>query len=327
MSPHHFTRDDRLKLEAYKDSGLSNSQIAKLLGFNKSSIGRELLRNSIFGHYKAQVAQGLAVRRRQELERSHKLDYVPLRRYVIDKTMDCWSPEQISGRLRMEYADVPQMRVSYETIYLSAYANDRLGSLLIPYWRQGRKKRKKRDSLKKRREVITGRVPIEQRPEIVTNRSRLGDLEGDTVVGAGQSGNIITLVDRKSLYLFAGLCATRHSKPVAKTTINLLRQMKSFRFHTITFDNGSEFAAHDLIAKELDVKVFFARPYCSNDRARNEHTNGLLRQYFPKGTRFDKITAEQMQRVVDEINNRPRKTLNYRTPAEVFNQEGVAFRI
>jgi len=327
MSPHHFTRDDRLRLAAYIESGLSNSRMAELLGFHKSTIGREIRRNSVGGHYKAEAADALALSRRQESERPHKLDYPPLRRYVIDRTMDCWSPEQISGRLRMEYPEDVLMRISYETIYLNAYADDRLGPLLIPYWRRGRKKRKKRGSLKGKRHMIAGRVPIEQRPQIVEERSRLGDLEGDTVVGAGQSGNIVTLVDRKSLYLFAGYCATRHSELVAKTTINALRQAESFQFQTITFDNGSEFAAHDLISKELDVKVYFARPYCSNDRARNENTNGLLRQYFPKKARFDKITPEQVQRAVDEINNRPRKTLNYRTPAEVFNQERVAFRL
>lgn len=327
MSPHHFTRDERLRLSAYKESGLSNSQIADLLGFHKSTIGREIRRNSVGGHYRACVADALSLSRRQELERPHKLDYPPLRRYVIDKTMDCWSPEQISGRLHIEYPEDFRMRVSYETIYLSAYGDDRLGPLLIPYWRGGRKKRKKRESLKGKREMIAGRISIEQRPRIVAERSRLGDLEGDTVVGAGQSGNIVTLVDRKSLYLFAGFCATRHSELVARTTIKILRQEQSFQFHTITFDNGSEFASHDLIAKELNVGVYFARPYCSNDRARNENTNGLLRQYFPKKTRFDKLTLEQVQRVVHEINNRPRKTLNYRTPAEVFNQERVAFRL
>ncbi len=327
MSQHHFTRDDRLKLEAYKSSGLSNGEIGRKLGFHKSNIGRELRRNSMRGQYCASTADRIAVSRRQDVERKKKLDHPPLLRYVIDKTMELWSPEQISGRLRLEYTDDLSMRVSHETIYLAAYSDERLGPLLIPYWRQGRKKRKKRGLLKGKREAIKDRVSIEERPEIVTTCTRLGDLEGDTVVGSGQSGNIVTLVDRKSLYLFAGLCSTRQAHLVAQTTIDMLRKIAPQHLHTITFDNGKEFSAHKHIANELSVDVFFARPYCSNDRARNENTNGLLRQYFPKQTRFDTISPNQLQRTVEELNNRPRKTLNYRTPAEVFFQERVAFRV
>ena len=327
MSHHHFTRDDRLKLEAYKASGMSNREIGQKLGFHECSIGRELQRNSLRGRYCASTADRIAVNRRQDIERKKKLDHPPLLRYVIDKTMELWSPEQISGRLRLEYADDLLMRVSHETIYLAAYKDERLGPLLIPYWRQGRKKRKKRGLLKGKREAIKDRVSIEERPEVVATRTRLGDLEGDTVVGRGQSGNIVTLVDRKSLYLFAGLCATRQAHLVAQTTIDILRTIDPQHIHTITFDNGKEFSAHKRIAKELSVDVYFARPYCSNDRARNENTNGPLRQYFPKRARFDTISDNRLQMTVEELNNRPRKTLNYRTPAEVFFQERVAFRV
>jgi len=327
MSPHHFTRDERLKLETYKSAGYSNTRIAAILGFHKSSIGRELGRNSIRGSYQGSLADKVYVRRRQEIERNRKIDHPPLQRYVIDNTMDYWSPEEISGRLRLNFSHDPLMQISYEAIYQAAYSDERLGPLLIPYWRQARKKRKKRGALKGKREIIKDRVSISKRPEIVAARSRVGDLEGDTVVGCAQSGNIVTLVDRKSLYLWAGLCPTKHSPVVAESIINALGEVDSQHLHTITFDNGTEFADHLRISKDLSVDVYFARPYCSNDRARNENTNGLLRQYFPKKFRFDTITPAQLQRVVEELNDRPRKTLGYRTPAEVFNQEGVAFRV
>lgn len=327
MSPHHFTRDERLKLETYKSAGYSNAQIALELGFHKSNIGREVRRNSVRGRYQGDTADAISKTRRQETERTRKLEYALLRRYVIDRTMDNWSPEQISGRLRKDYAHDPLMQISHETIYTTAYCDERFGPLVIPYWRRSKKKRQKRGLLKGKREIIKGRVSIEERPQQVADRSRVGDLEGDTVVGSGQSGNILTLVDRKSLYLIAGLCPSKHSELVVQTAIDLLHEIGPQRFHTITFDNGTEFAEHAKISNSLSVDVFFARPYRSNDRARNENTNGLLRQYFPKHSRFDTITAAQLQRAVEELNNRPRKTLDYRTPAEVFNQEGVAFRV
>ena len=325
MSPQHFTRDDRLKLETYKLAGYSNAHIAGILGYHKSSIGRELGRNSIRGRYQGALADKVSVRRRQEIERNRKIDHPPLRRYVIDMTMNHWSPEEISGRLRLNFGNDPLMQISYESIYLAAYSDERLGPLLIPYWRQARKKRKKRGALKGKREIIQSRVPISKRPEIVAARSRVGDLEGDTVVGCAQSGNIVTLVDRKSLYLWAGLSPTKHSPVVADVIMNVLGEVDPQHLHTITFDNGTEFADHLRISKDLSVDIYFARPYCSNDRARNENTNGLLRQYFPKKFKFDTITPVQLQRVVEEMNNRPRKTLGYRTPAEVFNQEVLRF--
>ena len=327
MSHHHFTRDDRIKLETLKSQGLSNRQIAQILGFHKSSIGRELRRNSVRGRYCSTAADRLAINRRQEIERKKKLDHPPLLRYVISKSYEYWSPEQISGRLRLEYAGDPTMQVSHETIYLAAYNDKRFTNLFVTHWRQRRKKRKKRGLLKGKREVIRDRVSIEERPAIVASRTRLGDLEGDTIIGCGQSGTIVTLVDRKSLYLFAALCATKHAGVAAQATIDLLKKVDSTHLHTITFDKGTEFSAHKYIAEELSVAVYFARPYCSNDRARNENTNGLLRQYFPKKTRFDTISEEQLQRAVQDLNNRPRKTLNYRTPAEVFFKERVAIRV
>ncbi|MCK5861640.1 MAG: IS30 family transposase [Candidatus Hydrogenedentes bacterium] len=178
---------------------------------------------------------------------------------------------------------------------------------------------------KRRREISKNRIPIKYRPNIVTARSRVGYLEGDTVVGCGQSGNIVTLVDRKSLYLWSALCPAKHSQVVTRAIVRILAKVSSQHLHTITFDNGTKFPGHMQIAKELSVDIYFARPYCSNDRARNENTNGLLRQYFPKEFRFDTITPDQLQRVVEELNNRPRKTLaTEHLPKSSINQ-GLRF--
>ena len=326
MSPHHFTQEDRIKLEAFLEAGLSQKAISELLGFHPASISREIKRNSVSGKYRARKAQERAEFRRKEIERTHKWDYEKLRRYVIDKTIEGWSPEQISGRLPIDFPDDPKMRISHETIYLTAYADERWGDLLTPYWRLHRKKRKKRGSAYKNRAPIKGRVSIEKRPDEINQRTRTGDLEGDTVHGAGQSGSITTLVDRKSLFLWAAWVPTRHADVVAKSIVNLLMPFKGKTLHSITFDNGSEFANHQDIADTLGINTYFARPYRSNDRARNENTNGLLRQYFPKKMRFDTITDEQLQRAVEELNHRPRKTLNYRTPAEVLFNSIIAFQ-
>jgi len=328
MSPRHFTLKNREKIEFCLSEGYSIPQIAGRLGCHRTSVWRELRRNSVGRHYDADRAQGLACRRRAELEVPHKLDHPELRRYVIDRSMEYWSPEQISDGLRLAYPGDPAMRVSYETIYTAAYGDPRLGRILLPNLRHKRKKRKKRKTaLEGKKGGIKGRVSIDERPAVVEERSRTGDLEGDTVVGCGHSGNIVTLVDRKSLFLFAALSPTKNAQEVAETIVRTLRGTEPGTLHTITFDNGTEFAGHADIAAKLGVSVYFAHPYCSNERARNENTNGLLRQYFPKTMRFDTIAPEQLQRAVDELNNRPRKTLNHRTPAEVFNQARVAFRV
>ena len=327
MSPCHFTHKQRELIAFCLSEGYSHAGIAERLGYHRTSVWREVRRNSVGGRYDAQRAESLAVLRRADLEVKRKLDHPELRRYVIDRSMEFWSPEQISNRLRLEYPEDPKMRVSHETIYTAAYSDPRLGRLLLPNLRHKRKKRKKRPAFKGKKGGIKGRVCISQRPQVVDERSRTGDLEGDTVVGRGQSGNIVTLVDRKSLFLFAALSPTKNAPAVADVIVRTLRGAGSGALHTLTFDNGTEFAGHADIARELGVSVYFAHPYCSNERARNENTNGLLRQYFPKTMRFDAITPEQLQRAVDELNSRPRKTLNHRTPAEVFLQARVAFRV
>ncbi|MFA7691626.1 MAG: IS30 family transposase [Candidatus Hydrogenedentes bacterium] len=180
MSHHHFTRDDRIKLETLKSQGLSNRKIAQILEFHKSNIGRELRRNSVRGRYCSTAVGWLAINRRQEIERKKKLDHPPHLSCVMGKSYEYWSPEQMSGRLRLEYAGDPSMQVSHETIYLAACNDKRFTNLFVTHWRLKRKKHKKRGLLKGKREVIRDRVSIGEHPAIVASRARLGGLEGDT---------------------------------------------------------------------------------------------------------------------------------------------------
>ena len=158
---------------------------------------------------------------------------------------------------------------------------------------------------------------IDQRPEIVTQKLRIGDWEGDTVIGKNHKGGLVTLAERKSRYVLAGHIRSKHAAGVTAVAMGLLKPHRH-RWHTITFDNGKEFAAHETLATALETSIYFAHPYRSWERGLNENSNGLLRQYFPKGMELVEVTQEQVQYAVDRLNHRPRKVLDFRTPYEVF---------
>ena len=181
------------------------------------------------------------------------------------------------------------------------------------------KKRRKRCGVYDRRGKIPNQTSIEERPEIVERRERLGDLEIDTVIGKGHQGGLVTVVDRASRYTFIGRIESKQADEVQDTTIRLLEPV-SDRLHTITSDNGKEFAGHQAIANELEVEYYFAHPYASWERGTNENTNGLIRQYFPKKTNFLEVTDEEVEQVANRLNHRPRKSLGYLTPHEVFSK-------
>jgi len=250
-----------------------------------------------------------------------------LRRYLFDKMAEGWSPEQVAGRLWLDFPGQPRMRVSHETIYRSLYADEKLGNGLIPCLRQRRPRRRPRGQRRPTRPFILNRVGIEARPPEVDTLERYGDWEGDLVIGAKQEGAIVTLVERKSLLLRSEPLPSRYAAGVAQHVIRALRALAPHWVKTITFDNGSEFAHHERIAHALGADIYFAHPYAAYERARNENTNGLLRQYLPKSTSFKNLTRTQLQRYVDELNDRPRKKHGYRTPREVFEQACVALAV
>ena len=304
--------------------------IGRTLGRNRSTIGRELARNGgEKQEYCAERAQNRYHEMRKDCVRTKSLDYPPLRRYLFEEGSRAWSPEQVAGRLRLEYPHDSRMHVSPETIYRAIYSDDGLGRVLIPQLRQARKKRRMKGMGKNARNPIAlqNRVSIEKRPEVVQQRARYGDWEGDTVIGGNQRGVIATLVERKSLFLRAAHVDSKNADDVAQAITEALIDLPLHCLKTITFDNGTEFARHEDIARMLGIDVYFAHPYASNERARNENTNGLLRQYLPKGTSFENLTYRQLDTIVYELNNRPRKSLGYRTPQELFQKAAVALEV
>ena len=223
------------------------------------------------------------------------------------------SPEQAANRLALEGC----LQISHEIIYQHIYADKRNGGELHQHLRSQKPRRKRYASGQERRGTIKNRVSIDERPEIVAEKTRMGDWEGDTVIGKNHKGGLVTLAERKSRYVLAGHIRSKHAAGVTAVTTRLLTPHKD-KCHTITFDNGKEFAEHEKMAAELKADIYFANPYHSWERGLNENSNGLLRQYFPKGMELTDITEEQVQEAVERINHRPRKALGFRTPHEVF---------
>jgi len=310
MSYQQLTREARYQIYALKKAGHNQTEIATNLKRHKSTISRELGRNSGLKGNRPDQAQRLAHERQGATDRSRiaAATWPQVERLLRAD----WSPEQISGRLKLEQ----QRGASHESIYLHVYADKRRGGTLHQHLRS-QKKQRKRYSGYIRRGQIPNRTSIEKRPQIVANKGRYGDWEADTIVGARHQGGILSVVERKSK--LTRLCQlTNKSAAEMKTkSIALLRPLAA-RVHTITVDNGKEFCAHEQIAATLQTRIYFAHPYASWERGLNENTNGLVRQYFPKKYEFAKITDAELQLVEDRLNNRPRKTLGYRTPNEKY---------
>ncbi len=327
MSYSHLRPTERGHIQALHQEDKSLGYIAECLGRHKSSISRELRRNATAKGYDAQRAQDQYHRRREPCRPQKRLDYQPLWSYLIEKIGLGWTPEQVAGRLPMDYPDNLRMRISHETIYQAIYTDRRL-RFLIECLAQSRTKRRKRGQGKSRRgPAIPNRVGIEARPNVVDERSRYGDWEGDLVLGAKQDAAIVTLVDRKSRKLHARKTETKQAGEVAQAVIDALEDSPISWVKTITFDNGTEFARHEEMAKTLPVDIYFAAPYSSYQRGTNENTNGLIRRYLPKGTPFRELTQQHVDRIVEELNNRPRKILGYRTPNEVFQEQQENHRV
>jgi len=321
MSYTHLTPTDRGRIQAFRDAGKSRSYIADALGRHRATIGREMKRNRTHTGYDARKADRRYHECRKACRPGKRLDHLPLWKYVHANISGGWTPEQIAGRLPVDYPDDPRMRISDETLYQHIYGDERM-HCLIKHLPQSRPKRRKRGQGKTRRgPAIPNRTGIEQRPQEVDARSRYGDLEGDTIVGARQQGFVATLVDRKALFLLARKTQTKQADEVAEAVIDALSDLPASWLKTLTFDNGTEFAQHERITQSLPIRVYFARPYASYQRGTNENTNGLLRRYLPKGTDFRTLTQEQLDHIVEELNNRPRKQLGYLSPNEVFRQQ------
>ena len=303
-----LTYNQRYHIYAFMKAGLCQTEIAETIGVHKSTISREIRRNRGRRGYRPKQAQQLAVKRRGKANsRITDEDWGLIEELIC---LD-WSPEQISDCCRKEQV----LQISHEWIYQRIYRDKRKGGTLWGHLRCRKKRRKRYGSYDKRGQ-IPNRTLIDERPQVVEDRSRLGDWEADTIIGKGKKGAIVTLVDRKSRYLRMGLVSQRTKKAVKEMIISLLAD---FPVHTITCDNGKEFTSHEEIANVLGAEVFFAHPYASWERGTNENTNGLIRQYIPKDTKFSELTHEDIAFVENRLNTRPRKCLSFNSPVVFLN--------
>jgi IS30 family transposase len=307
----HLTAEERYTISALHRNKIGNNEIARQLGRDKGTISRELKRNKGLRGYRPKQAQAKATERRQILNKE-KINWFGWGYVEYLLTEQQWSPEQINGRLTfLGWEDVP----SVEHIYRHIYINLKAGGTLVKSLRGRRKYRKRYASGHECRGKIPNRRDIEERDPVIETRTRLGDFEGDTVMGVKHQGAIVTLVDRKSRFLQACPLPNKSALGVSLACIALLRNKRP---ESITFDNGTEFSKHGLISYATKADIFFAKPYRSWERGTNENTNGLLRQYFPKKTPLNSVTDAQVQHAVSQLNQRPRKILGWKTPSEIW---------
>lgn len=312
MSYYQLTENERYQIYALNKAGQSQQQIAELLERSASTISRELKRNKGRRGYRPRQAQRLNDSRRRVAYKARKVnDQVRLDISILIRQE--LSPQQVAGYLARER----KIYLHHETIYQLIYEDKAAGGNLYKHLRIASKPYRKRYGSYDRRGKIPNRTGIEERPAIVDSRSRIGDWEGDTIIGKGKRSALLTLLERKTLYTVIVKLKGKNAKELASAAVGALGNLKR-RVNTITFDNGLEFAAHEKIAAALDASIYFASPYCSYERGANENVNGLIRQYFPKGTDFNEITPAQVKIVMDRLNNRPRATRGFRSPNELF---------
>ena len=329
MSYKHLTQKERYFIYHMRMAGWSVARIGRTIRRPRCTISREVKRNSNrCGQYFDDHAQRLAAERRLAACRRPCTGDADLMAHVESKLLTKWSPEQIAGRLEVAPPKTLEGKtISHATIYRWIWACPDRAERLRPHLRVACKKRRKPYGKPSKRGQIPNRVSIDDRPAVVDDRERLGDWEGDTVVGKGRSGYVLTNVDRASRYLVTRKLDRPTAQGVQDALYHAMRRLPKSKRQTQTFDNGREFAGHETIARLLGLEVYFAHPYSSWERGTNENTNGLLRQYLPKSRDFGSLTPCELAGYNWQLNNRPRKCLNYRTPAEVFHQRLVALQM
>ncbi len=313
-----LTYEQRCQISALKKSGCSQRKIAKIIGTSQPTVSRELARNTGARGYRHRQAQDRTNQRRAEAVRPSKM--TPSMIAAIESKLRVeWSPEQITGWLLNDQ----KVLISHESIYLHIWADKQAGGDLYTHLRRQGKKYDKRRNGKSTRGQIKNRVSIDDRPSIVDDKSRIGDWEIDTVIGKGHSGALVTIVERVTKFTVSAQVNSKSAADVTKATISLLKPFKDV-VHTITADNGKEFSYHEKVSRALSAEVYFAHPYSSWERGLNENTNGLLRQYFPKRTDFKKVNQIEVRRALKRLNTRPRKGLNFKTPAQLMGEYRAA---
>lgn len=315
MRYHQLTSEERYALSTLRKQGCSQAEIARALGRHRSTVCREFQRNTRKdGGYRPELAEDYTRWRRARSRRNWQFtdqDWALVR----EKLIELWSPDEISGRLRKQGV----LSISHETIYRYIWNDMLRGGSLHRYLRGARKQRRKRYGSYDSRGRLAGKRHISERPAAANNRSRIGDLEGDTVMGGPDQHCILTLVDRKTGYVFIGKLAERTIDSATRCAVSMIT--KATRpIRTITFDNGTEFHGYKDIEAETGATIYFATPHHSWERGTNENTNGLIRQYLPKRKSMKQVTQKNCDWVAQQLNNRPRKRHGYLTPAELYEK-------
>lgn len=300
-------------------AGYNQTEIANEIGVHKSTISRELKRNLTFvrtalgsWQYKPNYAQSNADQRHKE--KAKKIKFTKeVALFIKDKILEDWSPEQISGYAKRH----DFFSISHERIYQFILEDKQKNGDLYKHLRHQHKKYRKRYGSPARQGPIKNRRFIDERPAVVNEKKRLGDWEIDTIIGKAQQKAIVTLVERVSKKTLIGQVGSKKAHFVSEQTIRLLKEV-NFPVFSITADNGGEFSQHEYIAASLGTEIYFAHPYHSWERGLNENTNGLIRQYIPKSKDFSEITNEEIIKIQERLNDRPRKSLDFATPNEVF---------
>lgn len=312
----HLSDEERFFIHIALREGKNKKQIALSLKRHPSTIGREIKRGmwprSILYCYDWGTYKNRARKRYKQFVRKRKI--TPEIALMVESLLKNYlSPQQISSYLSVQH----QIQISHETIYQYIHADPERKKALRPYLRQLHKKRRKAYGSGARASNIPNRRSITQRPAIVEEKGRIGDWECDTVIGGDRQSALVTVVERKTLFTLTKKVNRKTAKNVSDAMISLLKPYKDF-VHTLTFDNGSEFVRHERIGKAVGAETYFAHPYSSWERGINENTNGLLRQFFPKGTDFTTVSWREVKEALYLLNNRPRKTRGYKTPSELF---------
>lgn len=312
---HQLTQEQRYQIYALQKTGHSRKEIAEVIGVHKSTVSREVRRNRGQRGYRPQQAPKLAMERRPKAS-----PRISAETWTVVETLlrQDWSPEQISGRLKKEQ----RICISHEWIYQYILKDKQGGGDLYQHLRC-QKKRRKRYGKYDRRGKLPNCRSIEERPTIVNQRKRLGDWEADTLMGKHHKPALVTLTERKSRFTLLGKVPQRSAQAVEDQIHHLLLPLQD-KVLTLTSDHGKEFAHHEQIAQLLQLKFYFAHPYAAWERGTNENTNGLLRQYFPKHHDLQKVSRQEMDQAMSRLNFRPRKSLRFKTPFEVFFHSSVA---
>jgi IS30 family transposase len=317
MKYHQITSEERYMLSRLRTQGFTQAAIAQWMQRHPSTISRELKRNRTThdGRYRVEKAIERANGRRSRARRNQRFTTADLHR-VNALLAQQWSPEQISGHLRK----VGLLRISHETIYRHVWHDRRHGGDLHRHLRGARKLRRKRYQHHDSRGRLAGKRHISERPSAAEQRACIGHWEIDTVIGHGSKHCIVSLVERKSGFVQIGKLNARTAAQTTQRTIGLIHRRPT-AFQTITADNGTEFHSYAQIERATGVRFFFATPYHSWERGTNENTNGLIRQYLPKRVSMANITQHQCNVIANKLNARPRKRLDYQTPAECLYEK------